>query len=139
MTSNPHPFSEAKPLHQAFSCGEGGNSSRSEAGTDRGDTRNSVHDFIRSVFIVGRATRSAPTSTVGNVIRFRKRSEIRIYVSILKHSQSECAKGEARSRTRRATRSVGIYIERSSTRRYPQPQKYTNKKPCRSRAFCISK
>ena len=23
MTSNPHPFSEAKPLHQAFSCGEG--------------------------------------------------------------------------------------------------------------------
>ena len=45
---------------KAFSCGEGGNSSRSEAGTDRGDIRWLVQDFIRSVYIVRRAIRESP-------------------------------------------------------------------------------
>ena len=73
--------SEEGITKKAFSCGKGGNSSRSEAGTDRGDIRWLVQDFIRSVYIVRRATRSAPTSTVGNVIRFKKRSEILATVS----------------------------------------------------------
>ena len=53
-----------------------------------------MQDFIRSEYNVKQATRSAPTSTVGNAVRRRKRSEIRIYVSIPKHSQAN-----ARSRT----------------------------------------
>ena len=56
-------------------------SSRSEAGTDRGDIRWLVQDFIRSEYSIGRATRSAPTSVVDNAVRYRKRSDIRIYVS----------------------------------------------------------
>ena len=83
-------------LKKAFSCGEGGNSSRSEAGTDRGDTRWLVQDFIRSEYIIGRAIRESPLlGMVGNEVRCRKRSEAHIYVSILKHSQGECAQSKS--------------------------------------------
>ena len=62
--------------------------------------RKLVQDFIRSVYIVGRAIRESPLlGTAVNEVRHRKRSEAYIYVSILKHSQAN-----ARSRTARRAR-----------------------------------
>ena len=63
-------------FHLAFSCGEGGNSSRSEAGTDRGDIRWLVQDFIRSVNFIKRATRESPL-LVWWVMRYGTENEVK--------------------------------------------------------------